>query len=65
MNIQAKNTVGFGTAHFPVLPVCFLTSFIFGIERFDRGDTNEGAVEYVVVSLINILIAPGVHIWTP
>jgi hypothetical protein len=65
MNIQAKIAVGFGVAHFLVLSVCFLMAFTLGMERFDKGDTNEGAVEYVAVSLANILMAPGMHLWTP
>ena len=65
MNIQAKRAVGFGIAHFLVLTVCFLTAFTLSMERFDKGDTNESAAEYVAGSLTNILMAPGMYIWTP
>ena len=65
MNIQAKRAVGFGVAHFLVLTVCFLTAFTLSMERFDKGDINESAVEYVTGSLANILMAPGMYIWTP
>jgi len=65
MNIQAKRAVGFGIAHFLVLTVCFLAAFTLGMERFNEGDANEGAVEYVTGSLTNILMIPGKYIWTP
>lgn len=64
MNIQAKRAVGFGIAHFLVLTVCFLVAFPLSMERFDKGDANESAVEYVTGSLTNILMIPGKYIWT-
>jgi len=65
MNIQAKRAVGFGIAHFLVLTVCILIAFPLSMERFDKGDANESAVEYVTGSLTDILMIPGKYIWTP
>ena len=65
MNIQTKRAVGFSIAHFIVLIVCFMTAFTLGMERFDKGDAHESAVEYVTGSLTNILMSPGKYIWTP
>lgn len=64
MNIQTKRVIGFGIAHFLVLTVCFLTAFTLGMERFDKGDANESAMEYVSSTLTNILMSPGKFIWT-
>jgi len=65
MNIQTKRAVLFGFAHFLALIVCFSTAFTLSMERFDKVDENESAVEFVAVSLTNILMTPGRYIWTP
>ena len=65
MNIQTKRAFGFGIAHFLVLTLCFLITFPLSMERFDKGDANKSAVEYVTGSLTNILMMPGKYIWTP
>lgn len=64
MNIQIKRAVGFSIAHFLVLAVCFITAFTLSMERFDKGDVNESAVEYMTGSLANTLMAPVMYIWT-
>lgn len=64
MNVQTKRAIGFGTAHFLVLVVCYLTAFTLGMERFDKYDAKVSAVEYVIRSLAEILMSPGRYIWT-
>jgi hypothetical protein len=64
MNIQTKRAAGFGIAHFILLVACYLTSFTLAMERFDTHDGNTSTVEYVTVSLTEVLMSPGKYLWT-
>ena len=61
---KLKRAIGFGIAHFLVLVACYLTAFTLSMERFDKYDAKVSAVEYVTVSLTEILMSPGRYIWT-
>jgi hypothetical protein len=65
MNIQAKRSLAFGTAHLLLLTVCFIISFALGMDRLDAGEMDETAMDFIAGSLTNILMAPGIYLWTP
>ena len=65
MNIQTKRSLGFGFAHLFILIVCLIISFSLGMERFDTGEMDKTPIEFVTGSVTNILIVPGVYLWTP
>ena len=64
MSILAKRAVGFGIAYFILVVVCYMAAFTLAMERFDEGDTNAGAMEYMATMLADVLMSPGKYIWT-